>query len=95
MGVGLNKDAEYIKLNGKFTEELIEKSTVFNKKLIHAHSVGIGKLVDSCLVRAVMGIHINMLLNGYSGIQPRIISSYVELLNKDIIPCIPSVGSIG
>ena len=95
VGVGLNKDTEYIKLNGKFTEELIDKSTIFNKKLIRAHSVGIGKLIDNYLARAVMGIHINMLLNGYSGIQPRIISSYVELLNKNIIPCIPSIGSIG
>lgn len=34
VGVGLNKDTEYIKLNGRFTEELIEKSTIFNKKLI-------------------------------------------------------------
>lgn len=95
VGVGLNKDTEYIKLNGRFTEELIEKSTIFNKKLIRAHSVGIGKPIDSCLIRGIMGIHINMLLNGYSGIQPRIINSYVELLNRDIIPFIPSMGSIG
>ncbi|MEY0963539.1 aromatic amino acid lyase [Providencia alcalifaciens] len=64
VGVGLNKDTEYIKLNGRFTEELIEKSTIFNKKLIRAHSVGIGKPIDSCLIR-------------------------------DIIPFIPSMGSIG
>ncbi|WP_273839799.1 HAL/PAL/TAL family ammonia-lyase [Providencia rettgeri] len=95
VGVGLNKDMEYIKLNGRFTEELIEESTIFNKKLIRAHSVGIGKPIDSCLVRGIMGIHINMLLNGYSGIQPRIVNTYVELLNKDIIPFIPSIGSIG
>ncbi|TOM54819.1 hypothetical protein CGH73_28310, partial [Vibrio parahaemolyticus] len=62
---------------------------------MRAHSVGIGKPIDSCLIRGIMGIHINMLLNGYSGIQPRIINSYVELLNRDIIPFIPSMGSIG
>ena len=95
VGVGLNKDMEYIKLNGGFTKELIEKSTIFNKKLIRAHSVGIGKSIDSGLARAVMGIHINMLLNGYSGVQPRVVNTYVELLNKNIIPFIPSIGSIG
>ncbi|WP_369309844.1 aromatic amino acid lyase [Providencia rettgeri] len=95
VGVGLNKDTEYIKLNGKFTPELIKKSIRFNKKLIRAHSVGVGEPIDSCLARVVMGIHLNMLLNGYSGIQPEIINIYIELINKNIIPFIPNMGSIG
>ena len=95
VGVGLNKDIDILKLNGHFSSENIKKSKKFNIHLLRTHSAGIGKPINTYLARATMGIHINALLNGHSGIQPKIIISYMQLLNADITPAIPCIGSLG
>ncbi|WP_336194295.1 aromatic amino acid ammonia-lyase [Providencia stuartii] len=95
VGVGLNKDQEWIDLNGKLTNEVIEKSVQFNINLLRAHSVGVGASIEKNIVRALIAIRLNNLLSAHSGIQPAIINSYIAFLNLDIIPVIPVVGSVG
>lgn len=95
VGVGLNKDINILEVDGDFSSELIKKSKEFNINLLRAHSAGIGEPIDIYLARATMVIHINTLLNGHSGIQPKIIISYIQLLNSGITPVIPYIGSIG
>lgn len=95
IGVGLNKDQEWIDINGKFTHEVIKKSIQFNINLLRSHSVSVGPNIEKNIVRALMAIRLNSLLVGHSGIQPAIIDSYIQFLNLDIIPVIPSIGSIG
>ena len=45
-------------------------------------------------VRASMLVRINSLASGYSGVQPMLVSSMVELLQKNVVPMVPLRGSI-
>lgn len=94
-GVGWNKDEPIIDPDGNFTSELIQKSIKFNKSLIRAHCGGIGPDLDACTVRAMMAIRLNMILDGSAGIKPGFIQIYLDFINKNIIPSVPSKGSIG
>jgi histidine ammonia-lyase len=95
VGVGWNKDESIIDPDGNFTPELIQKSIKFNKSLIRAHCGGIGPDLDARTVRAMMAIRLNMILDGSAGIQPGFIQIYLDFINKNIIPAVPSRGSIG
>lgn len=42
-----------------------------------------------------VGVGLNKLLNGYTGVQPRVVELYRDMLNSGVTPEIPSHGSIG
>jgi histidine ammonia-lyase len=95
VGVGWNKDESIINPDGSFTPKLIQKSIKFNKSLIRAHCGGVGPDLDARTVRAMMAVRLNMILDGSAGIQPGFIQIYLDFLNKNIIPSVPSRGSVG
>lgn len=95
VGVGLNKDKEMVNAKGELTKEVIEASKKFNIGLIHAHCGGAFEDIDPKIVRAILAIRLNNMLFGGSGVQERVVQMYKEFLNKDIIPAIPSSGSMG
>lgn len=95
VGVGWNKDHNYVTVDGELNKELIDASIDFNKGLIRAHVGAIGDLLDPRTVRAVMATRLNMHLTGTPGIQPEFVQTYVDMLNKDVIPVVPGKGSIG
>lgn len=49
--------------------------------------------VDEC--RAIVVARLNCLAKGYSAVRPELLDRLVTLLNRDLIPCIPKIGSIG
>ncbi len=63
--------------------------------LLYSHACGVGKPVDSDIVALMMWLKIQNLSRGYSGCSPEVIEKLAELLNKNIIPCVPSRGSVG
>ncbi|MFQ5430637.1 MAG: histidine ammonia-lyase, partial [Phycisphaerae bacterium] len=65
------------------------------ENLILSHAVGVGPPVPLALVRWMLLFKINALLAGASGIQPECIECLVGLLNQDILPVVPSRGSLG
>ncbi len=65
------------------------------KNLIRSHSVGVGEPFAREQVRAIMYLRANALVRGHSGIRPLIVEKILEFLNKDLIPIIPSQGSVG
>ena len=84
VGVGLNKDRSFVDAKGNLDAKVIEASTKFNIGLIHAHCGGVGEDMPLKTARAVL-----------AGVQEEVINLYKEFLNQDIIPVMPSVGSIG
>jgi phenylalanine and histidine ammonia-lyase len=46
-------------------------------------------------VRAVLATRLNMVLTGSPGLQPAYVQTYVDMLNKNVLPVVPSKGSIG
>ena len=95
VGVGLNKDRTMVSMSGTLTPQQMTASRRFNVNLIRAHSSGIGPDMDERTARAAMAVRLNNLLTGGAGVQPAIIDAYVQFLNRDITPAMPSGGSIG
>ena len=95
VGVGLNKDRNFVDAKGNLDAEVIEASTKFNIGLIHAHCGGVGEDMPLKTARAVLATRLNNMLFAGAGVQEEVISLYKEFLNQDIIPVMPSVGSMG
>lgn len=72
-----------------------EKIAQLNRNLILSHAVGTGPEFSPEIVRAAILIRSNTLAGGYSGIRPELIQNLLEMLNREVIPCIPSQGSLG
>lgn len=63
--------------------------------LIRSHAVGVGDLLSESVVRAMMLIRVNTLLQGHSGIRPELVELLRDFLNYRIHPLVPSQGSVG
>jgi histidine ammonia-lyase len=63
--------------------------------LIRSHAVGIGELLPDEVVRLVMLMKIQALVQGYSGVRPELVDAICALLNHGIYPTIPKKGSVG
>nr|HRO67283.1 aromatic amino acid lyase [Pseudobdellovibrionaceae bacterium] len=82
---------------GAFSSVRISDSEIedLQRNLIRSHSSGIGEPFSKRQTRAMMGLRANTLARGHSGVRPEVVDKILEFLNKDIIPVIPSQGSVG
>ena len=65
------------------------------RNLIRSHSAGVGTPFSIPETRAIMALRANALVRGHSGIRPEVVEKILEFLNLNIIPVIPSQGSVG
>ena len=63
--------------------------------LVITHAVCVGEPFPEPVVRAMLGIRINTLLRGHSGIRVSTLESLAAMLNRGVIPVIPAKGSVG
>lgn len=63
--------------------------------LIRSHAVGVGELLPQEVVRAMMLIRVNTLIQGNSGVRLETVMLLLEFLNNCIHPCVPCQGSVG
>lgn len=63
--------------------------------LIVTHAVCVGEPMAPEIVRAMLGIRINTLLKGHSGIRVETLQAMAAMLNAGIVPVVPSLGSVG
>ncbi len=82
---------------GAFSSVRISDSQIeqLQKNLIRSHSVGIGEPFTKDQSKAMMILRANTLARGHSGIRLEVVSKILEFLNHDVIPIIPSQGSVG
>jgi len=82
---------------GAFKDQLISADEVekLQENIILSHAVGVGPLLNDRTVRTMMLIRANTLSKGHSGIRLETINLLLELLNRNILPLIPSKGSLG
>ncbi len=59
------------------------------------HGCGLGKNLELVTARAVVVTRLCSLARGYSGVSLALLERLVWLLNKNVIPVIPSEGSVG
>ncbi len=72
-----------------------EKSNDFAKQLIQFHGCGLGEYLDEITCRAILVVRLNSLKSGFSAVRFSLIEALVTLLDRNIIPRIPSEGSVG
>ena len=63
--------------------------------LLRSHAGAVGDLLDPVVVRAMLLLRARTLSQGHSGVRPEIVEFYVELLKRDLLPAVPSQGSVG
>lgn len=82
---------------GAFSSVRISDAEIeeLQRNLIRSHSIGVGAPFSKEQTRAMMLLRANALARGHSGIRPLVVEKILEFLNNDIIPVIPSQGSVG
>jgi histidine ammonia-lyase len=65
------------------------------RNLIRSHAAGVGECLPSHIVRTMMLILACNLARGHSGCRPEVVELLVAMLNGDVVPRIPSRGSVG
>ena len=82
---------------GAFKDRLIPPADVekLQENIILSHAVGTGPELPAEVVRAMMIIRANTLAKGHSGIRLTTLQLMLALLNRNILPIIPSKGSLG
>ncbi|MEE8407917.1 MAG: histidine ammonia-lyase, partial [Acidimicrobiia bacterium] len=63
--------------------------------LIRSHASGVGDPLPDKLVRAILLLRARTLSQGHSGVRPLIVERLLEMVNRNIIPVVPSQGSVG
>ncbi|PIS47866.1 MAG: phenylalanine ammonia-lyase, partial [Elusimicrobia bacterium CG08_land_8_20_14_0_20_51_18] len=72
-----------------------EQVQQFQRYLIYNHAAGIGEPCPIEHVRAAMLSRIAVHTRGHSGCRPEITKTYVEMLNKGVVPVVCEKGSVG
>jgi histidine ammonia-lyase len=63
--------------------------------LVRSHSCGVGEPLATNATRAMLALRANALAKGYSGVRPIVAETLVAMLNRNVLPVIPSQGSVG
>jgi len=72
-----------------------EEAEALQYNLIRSHASGVGDPVPDELVRAILLLRARTLAQGHSGVRPVVVERLLEMLDRDILPVIPSQGSVG
>ena len=63
--------------------------------LLRSHAAGVGPILDREVVRAMLLCRARTLAQGHSGVRPEVVRFLVDMLTNDIVPAVPSQGSVG
>lgn len=65
------------------------------RRIVLSHAAGVGDSLPERVVRLAIALKVLSLGRGHSGVRPAIVAALLALLNADILPEIPSQGSVG
>jgi histidine ammonia-lyase len=82
---------------GEFANVRVKAEDIeqLQENLIFSHAAGAGDPLPAEVVRAMMALRVNALAKGFSGIRLSTVELLIKMLNRDIVPVIPSQGSVG
>jgi len=73
----------------------VESRAQLQRSLVRSHAAGSGPEVEREVVRALMLLRISTLATGRTGIRPKVLETYVGMLNAGITPVVHEYGSLG
>ncbi len=65
------------------------------RALLLSHAAGTGPTLDDAVVRLVLALKAASLARGHSGVRWQVIEALVALADANVLPCVPSLGSVG
>ncbi len=82
---------------GAFKDRIISPDQVktLQRNIVMSHAVGVGPLLPTDVVRAMMVVRANALAKGHSGVRLETLEALLVLLNRGVHPLIPAQGSLG
>jgi histidine ammonia-lyase len=63
--------------------------------LLRSHAAGVGDALGDEVVRAMLLLRARTLAQGHSGVRPLIVQRLLDLLARDLLPVVPTYGSVG
>ena len=63
--------------------------------LVRSHAIGVGEPLPAEVVRGMLMLLANSLSKGHSGVRPELVELLLGLLERDVLPVVPSRGSVG
>ena len=72
-----------------------EKLRTLQRRLVLSHCAGVGDPLSDAAVRGMLLLRANTLARGHSGARPLVVDALLTLLNNNVLPVIPSRGSVG
>ena len=72
-----------------------DRAAALQVGLVRSHAAGVGEPLPDRQVRAMLLLRARTLAQGHSGVRPAIVERLLELLNRDVLPVVPSQGSVG
>jgi len=88
---GINTGFGHLK-NKRISSDQLEQ---LQENLLISHACGVGAQTPRDVVRWMLLFKTHMLLLGHSGVRVEVIRRLAEWLNADLIPVVPSRGSLG
>src|SRR5580765_3634807 len=82
---------------GRFVSKSIpeELTQELQLRLLRSHACGVGPAYPDEVVRAAMLLRANALAKGRSGARPELVELLLECLDRQVLPVVPSRGSVG
>lgn len=72
-----------------------EDTTLLQHNLLQSHAAGVGDSIPAPVAKAMMIMKAHALAQGYSGVQLRTLERIIWMAEQNIIPVVPSQGSVG
>jgi len=72
-----------------------DQTRLLQERLVRSHAAGVGEPLPDRVVRGMLLLRANTLAQGHSGVRPGLIDLLLEMLSRDVLPVVPSRGSVG
>ncbi len=72
-----------------------EKLRTLQERLVLSHAAGVGEPLADQAVRGMLLLRANTLAQGHSGVRVETVEALLTLLSRDVLPLVPSRGSVG
>ena len=73
----------------------VEALAGFSAQVVRGRAQSVGPLLSVQEVRAVMAVRLNTMLTGAAGASPALADRLTAMLNRNVTPSVPRIGSIG
>jgi histidine ammonia-lyase len=72
-----------------------EDLVMLQRNIVLSHAAGVGEPMQAANVRLMMALKLASLGHGASGVRPQTIAMLEAMLERGIVPVVPSQGSVG